>query len=88
MPLYLPPEWSPEWSQDILGPDFHTATMPLGDDPDGETDIYATVVRYSPTDAHRLHNRPAMLFVHGMSDYFSIVMWPNSFTNVAGPSTP
>ena len=70
MPLYLPPEWSPEWSQDILGPDFHTATMPLGDDPDGETDIYATVVRYSPTDAHRLHNRPAMLFVHGMSDYF------------------
>ena len=70
MSLHLLPEWSPEWSQDILGPDFHAATMPLGDDPDGETDIYATVVRYSPTDASRLRSRPAMLFVHGMSDYF------------------
>lgn len=64
------------WEEDILGPDFQAATMPLGDDPDRETDIFATLIRYLPYSsadeaaADGFFSRPALLFVHGMSDYF------------------
>lgn len=58
-----------EWSEDILGPDFQAASLELGADPDGEGDVCATLVRYCPSgDAH--DDRPALLWVHGMTDYF------------------
>lgn len=65
--------------------------IPLGTDPDGESDIIATLVRYNPenheqssqkeTDQHNTKDktgqtgtttkpRPAILYTHGMSDYF------------------
>jgi Lysophospholipase len=69
----LSPE--PEWRPDMLGSDFRNATIELGADPDGETDVVATVVRYSPDDATDapspdFSSRPALLWVSGMTDYF------------------
>lgn len=61
---------TPEWAEDILGPDFQQTTLPLGIDPEGEGDIFATLVRYSPTTAADLSGQPAILWVHGLSDYF------------------
>lgn len=58
-----------EWSEDFLGPDFQAAPLELGADPDGEGDVCATLVRYCPdSDAH--DDRPALVWVHGMTDYF------------------
>lgn len=37
-----------EWGPDVLGEGFECTTIPLGTDPDGETDIVATLVRYAP----------------------------------------
>ncbi|WP_080794288.1 alpha/beta hydrolase [Corynebacterium pacaense] len=62
---------SPEWSDDILGPGYQSTTIPLGPDPDNETDVVTTVVRYRPpTETTRFHERPALLLVSGMTDYF------------------
>ncbi|STC79124.1 putative lysophospholipase [Corynebacterium minutissimum] len=60
------------WTDDILGPDFQSTPLELGVDPDGEGDVRATLVRYCPGDeesaAH--DDRPAIVWVHGMTDYF------------------
>lgn len=57
------------WHEDILGPNFQSAPLELGSDPDGEGDVCATLVRYCPNgDAH--DERPALVWVHGMTDYF------------------
>lgn len=62
-----------EWTTDILGPDYQRRTFPLGRDPDADpgTDgtVIATVVRHC-SPATLSAEAPAMLFVHGMSDYF------------------
>ena len=58
------PEWS-GWTADIL-PGFQQATLPLGEDPDGEGPLVATLVRRAdPARAQR-----ALLSVHGFTDYF------------------
>lgn len=48
-------------------PDYLQRTLALGADPDGEGDLFATLVRRrdAPADAHR-----AVLLVHGFTDYF------------------
>lgn len=55
------------WEPDLLGEDFRRREIPLGDDPDGEGPISATLVRHevAPRDP-----RAALLYVHGLSDYF------------------
>lgn len=60
------------WEQDMLGEGFTQLTIPLGADPDGEGDVCATLVRYLPDDVARtdFDERPALLYVHGLSDYF------------------
>ena len=83
------------WQPDMLGPDYESMSFALGTDPDGETDIYTTLVRYTPSvqgaqsnqgvqkaetsestptgnnnPAPDGHNQPAILLIHGMSDYF------------------
>lgn len=58
------------WRNDILGDDFQVTFLPLGDDPDGETPVRAALVRYQPDAAESLAGRPALLLVHGMTDYF------------------
>ncbi|MDO4631431.1 MAG: alpha/beta hydrolase [Corynebacterium sp.] len=62
------PPTNVQWQPDLLGDDYEHLVFPLGPDPDGETDIYATLVRYVPST--RDASRPAIVFVHGMSDYF------------------
>ncbi|MDT5131296.1 MAG: hypothetical protein QOE41_607, partial [Mycobacterium sp.] len=41
--------------------------MPLGRDPDGEGEIVTTLIRRGEVSAHA---RPAVLVVHGFTDYF------------------
>lgn len=55
-----------DWYEDLLGPDFHARDINLGPDPEGEGDIVATLVRYGEPAA----SRSAVLWVHGMTDYF------------------
>ncbi|GAB3941166.1 alpha/beta hydrolase [Corynebacterium tapiri] len=55
-----------DFHPDILGPDFGALTLELGKDPEGEGDIYATLVRYTPS----VHHRKAVLWIPGMTDYF------------------
>lgn len=54
------------WQPDILGPDFSALTFDLGDDPDGEGAISATLVRHE----HAVPASGAVLYVHGFTDYF------------------
>ncbi|MBK4151534.1 alpha/beta fold hydrolase [Corynebacterium macginleyi] len=78
---------TPSWGPDILGPDFQSATLDLGPDPDGEGDVVTTLVHYAstsaadgaaagPADAPSLcsassrSSRPALVWLHGMTDYF------------------
>ena len=56
---------------DELGEGFGQCFLELGADPDGESPIRCTLVRYCPGAADdSFFARPAMLFVHGMTDYF------------------
>lgn len=74
---------TPSWGPDILGPDFQSATLSLGPDPDGEGDVVTTLVRYAPGSAAgstdsgpadssspSATSRPALVWLHGMTDYF------------------
>lgn len=55
------------WTPDLLGPSYRRRDLPLGEDPDGEGPISATLVRHedAPDDP-----RAALLYVHGLTDYF------------------
>ncbi|MBV7295237.1 alpha/beta hydrolase [Corynebacterium sp. TAE3-ERU12] len=65
------PEPARTWVPDLLGEGFRNTSVHLGTDPDGETDPIATVVRYCPDpDDESFAHRPAVLWIHGMSDYF------------------
>lgn len=62
------------WQPDILGDGYEQLVLPLGEDPDGEGEITATLVRYqpatgAPAGARDLPDR-AVLYVHGFTDYF------------------
>lgn len=57
-----------EWGSDRLGSDFSALSIDLGDDPEGEGPITATLVRYDP--ALRERPRAVVLWVHGFTDYF------------------
>lgn len=62
-----------QWRPDLLGPDFQHAIIDLGTDPEGQGTVLATVVRYlpHPNSAPRsFFHRPALLWVHGLDDYF------------------
>lgn len=51
-----------------MGDDYSSLTIDLGDDPEGEGPITATLVRYDP--AVRERPRAVVLWVHGFTDYF------------------
>lgn len=61
-----------DWEPDLLGPGYTHRTLDLGQDPEGEGRAIATVVRHLPagTDQADWRQRPAVLLVHGMTDYF------------------
>lgn len=56
------------WLPDLLGDGYEQTTMPLGEDPDGEGEVVATLVRYRP--ANTPPRRRAVLYLHGFTDYF------------------
>ncbi|AKK11342.1 alpha/beta hydrolase [Corynebacterium uterequi] len=58
---------SSTWQPDILGADFEQQSIPLDPDPDFPTEVTATLVRYT---ASAQPGRTAVLWVHGLSDYF------------------
>lgn len=74
-----------EWAIDILGAGYEFHTIELGNDPDGETDVVTTVVRFNPAGAnsadHEFFRRPALLWVHGMTDYFFHTEFAEYFHN-------
>lgn len=55
------------WAPDELGEGFERTTIPLGADPDGEAPVQTVLVRALPDEPT---GKPALLWVHGMSDYF------------------
>lgn len=63
------------WKTDILGRDYQCATFSLGNDPrseGSEGEIFGSLVRHLPNEEaiDQYNQRPALLFVHGMTDYF------------------
>jgi len=54
-----------EWTDDVL-PGYRQSTLALGADPDGEGELFATLVR--PADP--THSSSVVLAVHGYTDYF------------------
>ena len=54
------------WVPDVL-PGYWQCTIPLGPDPDGESDVVATLVRRGPDPTGSAY---AVLAVHGYTDYF------------------
>ncbi|AEQ06848.1 alpha/beta hydrolase [Corynebacterium pseudotuberculosis] len=63
------------WDTDILGRDYQCASFSLGNDPvseGNEGEIFGSLVRHLPhgENTEQYNRRPALLFVHGMTDYF------------------
>lgn len=63
------------WTADVLGDEYFAHTIELGADPDGEGDVVATLVRHTPPDTLDARPadstaQPAVLYVHGFTDYF------------------
>ncbi|WP_169914553.1 alpha/beta hydrolase [Rhodococcoides yunnanense] len=56
------------WVPDVLGDGYEQTTIPLGNDPDGEGQVEATLVRYQPADSPAFER--AVIYVHGFTDYF------------------
>lgn len=59
-----------DWKPDILGPGYEQAVLPLGEDPDTGKDVRAVLVRAAGGNAKADPRKPALLWVHGLSDYF------------------
>jgi alpha-beta hydrolase superfamily lysophospholipase len=56
------------WEPDLLGEGYEQRVFELGEDPDGEGQVAAVLVRRSPRPGEEV--RGAVLYVHGFSDYF------------------
>lgn len=62
-----------EFAPDQLGDGFGFHFIEMGKDPDKESPIRCTLVQYKPAhgaDSDNFYSRPALLLVHGMTDYF------------------
>lgn len=57
-----------DWQPDMLGEGYEQRTFELGDDPDGQGEVFATLVRRTWTGS--VAAQRAVLYVHGFSDYF------------------
>ena len=56
------------WVPDVLGDGYEQTTIDLGEDPDGEGQVEATLVRYQPAESDSTGR--AVIYVHGFTDYF------------------
>lgn len=67
----IPDFVTPTFNPDNLGEDYSQHVIELGQDPDGEGFVHAVLVRYCPdSSSSDFQKRPAVLWIHGMSDYF------------------
>lgn len=57
-----------DWAPDVLGHEYDHRVIDLGDDPDGEGHITATLVRRAYTRTSP--PKAAIIYVHGFTDYF------------------
>lgn len=57
------------WSTDILGEQYQSHEIELGTDPDGEGEIFATLIRHREIPANGTVKQ-AVIYVHGFTDYF------------------
>ena len=74
---------TPTFRPDILGPGFEQATLELGPDPDTGKDVRAVVVR--STSPNTDPEKPTLLWIHGMSDYFFQTHVAEYFTELGYP---
>lgn len=70
-----------DWSADELGDNYQRATLHLGADPEGEGDNVAVLVKAREPQT----DKPALLWVHGMSDYFFQTHVADHFTEQGYP---
>ena len=56
------------WTADVLGDGYQQRRIDLGDDPDGEGEVEAVLVRREVRADEQVTG--AVLYVHGFSDYF------------------
>lgn len=67
----IPDSTTPAFNPDNLGAGYTQHVIELGEDPDGEGPVRAILVRYQPPSSESgFGERPAALWIHGMSDYF------------------
>lgn len=69
-----------DWYPDMLGEGYESAYLPQGKDPDTGRSIRATLVRTSVNADMIDPAKPAILWVHGMSDYFFQTHVAEAFT--------
>ncbi len=65
-----------EWADDVL-PGYQQTSLALGPDPDGEGELFATLVRRSGDSSPAAHT---VLAVHGFTDYFFNTELADRFT--------
>ena len=72
-----------DFAPDALGHGFGFHFIEMGTDPDGEAPVRCTLVRFKPDTIsdEDYYSQPAMLFVHGMTDYFFQVHVAEHFTD-------
>ncbi|MHA2789229.1 alpha/beta hydrolase [Corynebacterium sp. S7] len=70
------------WQPDELGSEYERADLDFGPDPEGEGKAIATLVRRLPDDPT---GKPALLWVHGMTDYFFQTHVAEYFTALGYP---
>jgi alpha-beta hydrolase superfamily lysophospholipase len=68
-----------EWADDVL-PGFRQTTLEMGPDPDGEGDLFATLVRRADREGAAPSDR-TVLAVHGFTDYFFNTQLVDFFTD-------
>lgn len=68
------------WTADFLGPEYQQREIPLGNDPDGEGTISATLIRHHGTVDPATATQ-AVIYVHGYTDYFYNTEFAEFFVN-------
>ncbi|MDK8307078.1 alpha/beta hydrolase [Corynebacterium imitans] len=74
-----------DWYPDILGDGYKSAYLHQGKDPDTGKSTRATLVRATINADKRDPNKPAIMWVHGMSDYFFQTHVAEAFTAAGYP---
>ena len=75
----------PTWTPDILGDGYEQAVLELGKDPDTGKEVRSVLVRATAGKTNVDPAKPALLWIHGMSDYFFQTHVAEYFTSQGYP---